>query len=82
MPNTTLTEYEYVQSLKIAAEGYDFYSLIAAAMRDADTENLVLLRTAFPGVWGSLLQWRDKPIWPAHVGIYIGEEPEGLEGAK
>ena len=63
MPNTTLTEYEYVQSLKIAAKGYGFYGLVAATMRQADTENLALLRTAFPGVWESLMQWRDKPIW-------------------
>ena len=67
MPKTTLSKREYVQSKDIAARGYDFYGLVAATMRQADTENLARLRAAFPGVYESLLNWRDKRIWP--VGI-------------
>jgi len=64
MTKTKLSKREYVQSLDIAARGYDFYGLVAAAMRDADTENLGRLRVAFPGIYESLLNWKDKRIWP------------------
>ncbi len=64
MPKTRLSKREYVQSLEIAASGYDFYGIVAAAMRDADNENLARLRAAFPGVYESLLNWRGKKIWP------------------
>jgi len=34
-----------------AARSYDFYALLMAAMRNADTGNLIRLRMVFPEVW-------------------------------
>ena len=39
---------DYVIGREIAAEDYPFYALIQAAMRKADSENLVKLQAAFP----------------------------------
>lgn len=44
----------YEVSREISSSGAPFYALIMAAMRGADTDNLVLLRTAFPEVWAEL----------------------------
>ena len=49
--NVSLDEYQ--KSLIVNAQGYPFYSLIVAAMRQADTDNLERLRLAFPDVWHS-----------------------------
>jgi hypothetical protein len=43
----------YEESKRLAAEG-DFYSLLMAAMRCADTGNTERLREAFPEVWDEL----------------------------
>lgn len=64
MPKTKLTKREYVQSLDIAAKGLDFYGILGALMRQADSENLAKLRASFPGIWESLVDWRGRPIWP------------------
>lgn len=40
--------YEYRESQRISAEDYGFYSLIMAAMRKADTDNMYALEQAFP----------------------------------
>jgi len=64
MSKTRLSKREYVQSLEIAANGYDFYGIVAAAMREADNKNLERLRIAFPGVYESLLNWKGKKVWP------------------
>jgi hypothetical protein len=45
--------YAYEESKRLAAEG-DFYPLLMAAMRCADTDNAAQLRLAFPGVWAEL----------------------------
>ena len=58
-----LNEYDYVMSLSIGAKDYPFYALIAAAMRQADTDNLEKLSAAFPGMYESLLEWRERPMW-------------------
>ena len=58
-----MNEYEYKQSLEIAAQDYQFYALIAAAMRQADTDNLERLQSAFPEVWASLQKWYNSPVW-------------------
>lgn len=42
--------YDYDVSLHISAEGYPFYALIMAAIRQADTDNLDALTQAFPDV--------------------------------
>jgi hypothetical protein len=52
---------EYWQSLTICDEGYKFYALIMAAMRDADTDNLGALRRLFPEVYDELAQRRANP---------------------
>lgn len=69
MSKVTLSKREYVQSLDIAARGFDFYGLLAATMRDADTENLGKLRAAFPGVWEPLNAWKGKRVWPVGLDI-------------
>lgn len=46
--------YDYKQSIEIAAEDYPFYALIMAAMRQADSDNIVALKLAFPQVYYEL----------------------------
>lgn len=53
--------FEYRQSIQIEAEGYGFYALIMAAMRQADSDNLVKLQDAFPYVWEELQRWYNTP---------------------
>jgi len=43
--------YDYKKSQEISAKGYPFYALIMAAMRQADTVNVIKLQKAFPEVW-------------------------------
>jgi hypothetical protein len=57
-----LNLYEYEQSLRIAAQGHSFYVLLAALMRQADTDNTDLLRAGWPGVWESLRKRRNAPL--------------------
>jgi hypothetical protein len=45
--------YAYEASIELAATG-DFYPLLLAAMRCADTDNATQLRLAFPDVWAEL----------------------------
>jgi len=47
----------------IAGGGYDFYGLIGAALRLADTENLAKIQREWPGLHESLLEWKGKPVW-------------------
>ncbi len=67
MPKPKLNKPEYVQSVEIAGRGYEFYALIVAAMRQADTDNLIALRAISPGIWESLQEWKGKRIWPLGV---------------
>ena len=48
--------YDYQVGIKITAKFGDdeFYGLIQACMRLADTDNLEKLKTAFPWVWADL----------------------------
>ena len=48
-------------SKRIAAQDYPFYSLIMAAMRQADTDNLYALERAFPEVWRELKYRYNSP---------------------
>lgn len=52
----------YHVSKKLAAGDPPFYSLIMAAMRKADTENLMKLQLAFPDVWIELQRRYDAPL--------------------
>lgn len=45
--------YDYTASQQLAFDA-PFYGLIMAAMRRADTANLVLLRNSWPEVWAEL----------------------------
>ena len=42
--------YDYKKGREIEAGGYPFYAIIQAAMRQADSDNLEKLSTAFPEV--------------------------------
>jgi len=63
--------YDYRQSQKIAAKDYQFYALIMAAMRKADTANTDKLAYAFPDVWAEL-----KARYNAPGGV-LPQENEG-----
>ena len=43
--------HEYKVGLEISSKQYPFYALIQAAMRQADTDNLEMLKGCFPDVW-------------------------------
>jgi len=46
--------YDYNVSREIESKGYPFYALLMAAIRQADSDNLVKLRDAFPEVFREL----------------------------
>ncbi len=60
--------YEYQTSREIVAEDYPFYSLVMAAMRQADSENALALRSAFPETWAEL-----QARYEARGGLLEGE---------
>lgn len=71
----TLLEYEAGQQLQLAALNIrqqtganPFYSLIHAAMREADTDNFEALKREFPRTFADLKHRRDAP-----GGILPGE---------
>ena len=67
---------EYQMSQRIAAAaGGEFYAVIMAAMRLADTGNLVKLREAFPEIWIELDERYNAP-----AGILPGD-PEAAQHA-
>lgn len=45
---------EYVISKRLIESGPPFHSLIMAAMRKADSDNVLRLRAMWPGVWEEL----------------------------
>lgn len=49
-----MTFHEYIVGKAIASECPPFYGLIQAAMRGADSNNLDVLKRAWPGVWKEL----------------------------
>lgn len=53
--------HQYEISKRIAASDYPFYSLIMAAMRQADSENLAKLQAAWPEVWDELEERYNAP---------------------
>lgn len=61
--------YDYEAGRNIEAEGYPFYALIQAAMRQADTGNLAQLRYAFPDVHAELTARYNAPggLLPSEV---------------
>lgn len=66
-----MSKYNYEMSKEIAAHDYPFYALIMAAMRQADTDNLELLKASWPGVYDELLRRYNAPD-----GVLPEEETE------
>lgn len=64
--------YDYKQSIEIAAKDYSFYALVMAAMRQADSDNILLLESTFPEVYTEL-----KARYHAPGGVLPDEQPEG-----
>ena len=60
--------YAYRESIEIDGIDYGFYALIMAAMRKADSDNIDLLKAAFPETWEEL-----KARYNAPGGILPGE---------
>jgi len=58
----------YKLSLLVSREDPPFYALIMAAMRKADSMNIVKLQRAFPEVWEELIARYNAP------GGQIGDE--------
>ena len=46
--------YDYEQGRVIESHGHPFYALIQAAMRQADSDNILRLQAAFPEVHAEL----------------------------
>jgi len=66
-----MMQYEYEESKRIAAQGFSFYGLLMAVIRQADTDNFQKLQLAFPGVCKEL---RDR--YNAPGGYLPGENHE------
>jgi len=64
--------YDYKMSIKIAEQDYPFYALIMAAMRQADSENIVRLRCEFQDTWEELQARYNSP------GGYLPDEETEL----
>ena len=56
-----MSYYDYKKSQEIAAEGYPFYALIMAAMRQADTDNVEKLKNSFPDIHAELAERYNAP---------------------
>lgn len=54
--------HEYLTSRAIYRDSPPFYSLIMAAMRAADTDNLTKLKAAWPDVWVELQARYNAPL--------------------
>lgn len=72
-----MTLYDYRESQRIAVEDYQFYALIMAAMRQADTDNATKLKFAFPFVWEELRRRYNAP-----GGFLPGEEDIALPSER
>ena len=66
-----MSYYDYKESQEIAVKDYSFYSLIMAAMRQADDNNTEKLKRAWPWIWEELQKRYNAPR-----GKLPGEEEE------
>ena len=64
-----MSHYDYMASRGLVAQGYPFYALIMASMRQADSNNASALRMAFPEVWDEL-----QARYNAPGGIVVTDE--------
>lgn len=60
--------YDYRESIEIGIKDPSFYSLIMAAIRKADSDNIERLKAAFPETWTEL-----KARYNAPGGLLPGE---------
>ena len=56
-----MSYYDYRQSEEINALHFPFYSLIMAAMRQADSVNTDMLRANWPSTWNELQERYNAP---------------------
>lgn len=68
-----LNLFDYEQSREIERHHFGFHALIAAAMRQADTDNMERLTMAFPQVAADL-----KARYNAPGGLLPGDRPPAL----
>ena len=68
-----MSRHEYEVSKAIVAQDYPFYALIFAAMRQADTMNIISLRREFPAQWDELQARYEAP------GGYLPAELEAIQ---
>lgn len=71
-----MSHYDYCRSQDIILDNWPFYALIMAAMRQADTDNLALLREAFPETCAELRARINAPngVLPGDGLELAGEE--------
>lgn len=68
-----MSRFDYEKSRDLVAEGYPFYAIVMAAMRQADPRNVARLRQAFPETWDELERRYNAP-----GGLLPGESlPKG-----
>jgi hypothetical protein len=72
-----LSHYDYEISKLISSHDHPFYALIMAAMRQADSDNMELLKRAFPAVHEELARRYNAP-----GGILPEERVTRAKGAK
>ena len=53
--------YDYEESQRISAQDYQFYALLFAAMRKADSYNVERLQDAFPEEWAEFVRRYNAP---------------------
>ncbi len=63
-----MSHHDYEQSKYISMQDWPFYAIIMAAMRQADTNNLELLRFGWPNTYNELQERYNAP------GGLIGDE--------
>jgi hypothetical protein len=56
-----MSRHDYEMSKHISAQDYPFYALVMATMRQADTDNSLILQLAFPDVWSELQDRYNAP---------------------
>ena len=52
--SSLMSWHDYRESLEMAVRDYSFYGMIMAAIRRSDTDDLELLKAAWPKVWKEL----------------------------
>ena len=68
-----MSYYDYKKSQEIEMQGYPFYALLMACMRQADTHNTKILQLGWPDIWMEFLERYNAP------GGLIGAELDRLD---